>query len=761
GIGTSAPASRLHVVGGMRLEDGNQAYGKVLTSDIDGNATWQTVAGGVGPTGPTGATGPMGTDGAAGPTGPMGADGATGPAGTDGATGATGATGPLVSGTADQTLRFDGAAWVANSAILSDGTNASMGITPSAHRLQLYTGTTGDAFGLKVTNTLGTGLGVKSGISSLGYPATPAAIYASGSDGANGIHASCTSSGQYAVQAQAQDGANAIYGWVFSGSGYSGLFTGGSGVRITNGCQTDALKVTTGASNGYVLQSDASGNASWVNPTTLITANDGDWLVNGTDVYNTTGNIGIGVASPVNKLDVNGDAGSAANVADVQANFVGTSDVRAVNATSTPADGYGYGVYATGGFMGVRGVNNGGAYTGGGYGIYGSSSGTAGSRYGIYGTATNTGGTLSVGVYGTASGATNNWAGYFAGKGYFSSNVGIGTTAPDNMLSVVGNGNFTGSLGVGTAAPAGELEVSSAGETNVYITRGSTSSANVIQMRSGTTRDWELLMPSGSTDLRFRNTAGTYPLAITQAGMVGVGTVTPAYPLDVDGGTANLRALNIDGNYSGASTNYGLYVNMNAVGTGARYGVNSMAYGGSSGAVYSVRGYATTEGSGSVYGGHFSTGNATGGGTEYGVYASATDWGLYVGGGKSYFNSSGIVVGTLTPAAGYMVSVNGKIMCTELKVMANASWPDYVFAKEYELPTLEEVETHIVENSHLPGVPDACTVESEGIMVGEMQNLLLKKVEELTLYMIAANKEIKALQGQNADLMHRIDALSK
>ncbi len=80
GIGSSAPEAKLHVVGSMKLVDGNQADGYVLTSDANGNASWQQEGSGL--------------FGATGPTGPTGADGAIGPTGTDGATGPTGAQGP-------------------------------------------------------------------------------------------------------------------------------------------------------------------------------------------------------------------------------------------------------------------------------------------------------------------------------------------------------------------------------------------------------------------------------------------------------------------------------------------------------------------------------------------------------------------------------------------------------------------------------------------------------------------------------------------
>jgi hypothetical protein len=110
------------------------------------------------------------------------------------------------------------------------------------------------------------------------------------------------------------------------------------------------------------------------------------------------------------------------------------------------------------------------------------------------------------------------------------------------------------------------------------------------------------------------------------------------------------------------------------------------------------------------------------------------------------------LVGTTTAATGYMVSVNGKIMCEELKVQDSGSWPDYVFDKSYQLNSLHEVEKYIEENNHLPGIPNACTVEENGVEIGNMQKLLLQKIEELTLYMIDADKRIKALETENQAL---------
>jgi len=96
-------------------------------------------------------------------------------------------------------------------------------------------------------------------------------------------------------------------------------------------------------------------------------------------------------------------------------------------------------------------------------------------------------------------------------------------------------------------------------------------------------------------------------------------------------------------------------------------------------------------------------------------------------------------------AAGYRLSVDGKVACEEVLIDMNADWPDYVFQPEYNLRTIEEVEKHIVEKGHLPNVPSAEEVENKGIEVGEMNRILMEKVEELTLYIIEQNKQISDL----------------
>lgn len=97
-------------------------------------------------------------------------------------------------------------------------------------------------------------------------------------------------------------------------------------------------------------------------------------------------------------------------------------------------------------------------------------------------------------------------------------------------------------------------------------------------------------------------------------------------------------------------------------------------------------------------------------------------------------------IGTLNPDE--KLAVYGTIHSKEVKVDIN-NWPDYVFSEGYELKALEDISIFIKENGHLPEVPSAKVVEKEGMLVGEINKLLLKKIEELTLYIINQNSMLQ------------------
>lgn len=96
----------------------------------------------------------------------------------------------------------------------------------------------------------------------------------------------------------------------------------------------------------------------------------------------------------------------------------------------------------------------------------------------------------------------------------------------------------------------------------------------------------------------------------------------------------------------------------------------------------------------------------------------------------------------------YGLYVGGGVLTEHAKVAIHTSmyWSDYVFAKEYQLMPLNKVEQYVQQKSHLPDVPSADEVVKDGVDLGSMDALLLKKIEELTLYVIQQQKQINELQ---------------
>jgi len=111
-------------------------------------------------------------------------------------------------------------------------------------------------------------------------------------------------------------------------------------------------------------------------------------------------------------------------------------------------------------------------------------------------------------------------------------------------------------------------------------------------------------------------------------------------------------------------------------------------------------------------------------------------------------------IGT-TNTRGFKLAVNGNIGADEIQVKANY-WSDFVFNDDYKLKDLEEVESFIEKNNHLPDIPSEQEVKDKGINLGDMDAKLLQKIEELTLYMIEQNKKTNKVIKENKDLKNRI-----
>lgn len=97
------------------------------------------------------------------------------------------------------------------------------------------------------------------------------------------------------------------------------------------------------------------------------------------------------------------------------------------------------------------------------------------------------------------------------------------------------------------------------------------------------------------------------------------------------------------------------------------------------------------------------------------------------------------------------LTVAGDIHAREVRVMANAG-ADFVFEKNYQLRPLSELDQFVKENKHLPEIAPAAQMVEEGVNTGEFQIQLLQKIEELTLYVIAQEKRIEALEAENKAL---------
>ena len=116
----------------------------------------------------------------------------------------------------------------------------------------------------------------------------------------------------------------------------------------------------------------------------------------------------------------------------------------------------------------------------------------------------------------------------------------------------------------------------------------------------------------------------------------------------------------------------------------------------------------------------------------------------------NFLDNGDVGIGT-KDTKGFKLGVKGKIAAEEIKV-AVYPWADFVFKKEYKLPTLKEVETHIKEKGHLKDIPSAKEVEKNGVYLGQMDAKLLQKIEELTLYTIQQEKQIQELKKQTQEI---------
>jgi len=259
-----------------------------------------------------------------------------------------------------------------------------------------------------------------------------------------------------------------------------------------------------------------------------------------------------------------------------------------------------------------------------------------------------------------------------------SGNVGIGTTTPANKLEVRGGWIYTdGSLQV----DGGDVYISRVTMPYGYVARPNIAGFKNLQFA---------VAGGGPLDNLAMNSVTSY-----FTGNVGIGTTTPTYPLEVHGNAYLNGTLSVDGGdilIARTSYSYGYLLRPNTD------GYRNLAFA------------------------------VSGGGPldNVQVVSNATSF------------SGAVGIGT-TSTPGYGLAVNGAGIFTKVVVKAYP-WSDYVFDSAYKLAPLGNVEKFIKANHHLPDVPAADSVERNGIDLGGNQAVLLKKIEELTLYLIEQDK---------------------
>ncbi|CAM4119787.1 hypothetical protein SAMN06265348_103265 [Pedobacter westerhofensis] len=222
------------------------------------------------------------------------------------------------------------------------------------------------------------------------------------------------------------------------------------------------------------------------------------------------------------------------------------------------------------------------------------------------------------------------------------------------------------------------------------------------------------------------------------AGNVGVKTATPHGDFDVNGTlVAGGNSANLDSTIPDRNLSFLEHTGRMIIGWNKSKGAGETDFVGNQGA-------------GSV--GGFAFYNHSNTGTEQQLMWLTGDGKLFVG-----INANGP-----SPNNGpYKMAVGGGILAEAVTVKLQANWPDYVFEKDYKTYSLPDLEKYINTYQHLPEIPSAKEVNENGINIGDMNTKLLRKIEELTLYLIEKDKIEKLHDRQIRDQQYQIDKLNE
>ncbi|MEO8886660.1 MAG: hypothetical protein ABI367_11395 [Mucilaginibacter sp.] len=351
----------------------------------------------------------------------------------------------------------------------------------------------------------------------------------------------------------------------------------------------------------------------------------------------------------------------------------------------------------------------------------------------------------------------------------------------------------TGNVGIGTTSYSSLLTIGSSSTRGTVNIVGSTADIPAISLSDSQTGGHQYTFYNGTGDLSiYDQTAGAYRFHINSSGNIGIGTTGPLSKLSV-GGAGNSRAA-IYGLADGSAGVYDIGGNF----TGTTYGVVATTTSG-----ISIYGEATTGNGGyftssSGHGLIVANGNVGIGTTSpvanLDIVQTGSDNNLSLSSSGQYttisFKQSGTLksqiytdntnstfniqsasglpialqpiegnVGIGTTMPDEKLSVLGNIHANEVKVDLSVPGPDYVFESDYKLPDLSELKTYVDKNHHLPEIPSAKELEKDGISLGDMNMKLLKKVEELTLFLIEKDEQVEEQKKNNQSQQQQINEL--
>lgn len=439
---------------------------------------------------------------------------------------------------------------------------------------------------------------------------------------------------------------------------------------------------------------------------------------NGTDIYNlNSGEVGIGTTAPVYLLDILNDSTTRAlNVKNI---YAGSSEKYGFyNYVTNTGSGARNGIFSL-----VEAPNSNKAA----HGIYSKVTHQgSGVAYGIRSYVNTTGSGVHYGIHSEATGI-NNYSFYGLGRGYFSDNVGLGTTSPDARLEIEHNSSGANPqlLLYESGDDFARLNLKNSNSSSYWTIAGFTSTTNA------------------SERLHFYNSTTGNILSITGNGNVGIGISSPVSPLQITDAAVSLGM--------GGSLVIGLTTSANiafdadeiqARKNGAADFVNLNPLGGT----VTINNSGTTGPQGSLRIGNIDGNNVQYRGDEIQAMNDGltSELRLNPSGSPVYIGTSGIL---LNPEK---LNVCGSIKATEIRV--EASWCDYVFDKNYKLMPLQQVSDYIKKYRHLPNIPTAAQVESNGLQLGDMSRRMMEKIEELTIYIIQLHDQIQLLELKNKEL---------